>query len=81
MFKVFNSITRGSKVVTCIQEKARKIVFPIATFLRCEKMGWEILGAEYKKVTKAVIPSQNQCSIKSNVKMPEPISPIMNKKK
>ena len=48
-------ISRGSKVVTFIQTKARKMVLPNDTFLRDLNSGCGILGAEYKKV----IPADN----------------------
>jgi len=52
--------TMGRTVVTNIQIKARKIVFPIATFRNARKKGWGILGAEYRKVATAAISSQGQ---------------------
>ena len=65
--------------MTWVHEKARKIVFPTATFRKCVNTGKGILGAEYKKVTNAVMINQNHSWINKMEKIAEPMRPIKNK--
>ena len=54
------------------------MVLPIAMFLREEKIRYGILGAEYKNVTKAVRPNHIQCSMRSKLKIADPVNPAIN---
>ena len=56
----------GNIVVTCVHTSARNMVFASAIFLSQNKAGWGTLGAEYKKVIKAVPNNHSHCLIKIN---------------
>ena len=66
----------GKTVVTNIHTKARKMVLPRATLLNTLKMGRDILGAEYRKVTKADMINQGQKWKSLTRKKTDPASPM-----